>query len=81
MECGPQYHQRTCQNEVQLSVDLSTIREPVRTKCSGVWSVTVSQDPAMFIFTALPESLIKTDLVTGPIIYYQKNKNKVIFKF
>ena len=39
VECCPQYHQGTCQDKVHWSVVLSTIREPVKTNCSGLWSL------------------------------------------
>jgi len=38
VECGPRYHQGTSQDKVQWTVVLSTIRELVKIKCSGVWS-------------------------------------------
>ena len=42
LECGPQNHYGTCQDEVQWSVVLSTIKEPVKMKSSGVCSTVPS---------------------------------------
>jgi hypothetical protein len=77
VQCGPYYHQ-----------------EPVKANCSGMWSLISLEYlsgqsavpcglysvrvPSNVMFTAFPEGLTKVDLLARPIIYYKKNKNKLI---